>query len=286
MARSIQLPVWPAEAEVAVCLTFDVDAEAPWLAQSPEYARRLSTLSEGRYGVVRALPRILELLRRHGLKATFYVPGATAERHPEDVRSIVGGGHELGHHGHLHLRTHQIDAASQRGEMERGLEALNHVAACTPRGYRSPAWELTPETFSLLLEYGFAYDSSCMGDDRPYLEELDGDAILELPVHWSLDDWPYFGWSVEAAGNLFPPSLWLESWLAEFDSALLERRIVTFTMHPEVIGRGHRFLALERLIDELKARADVWFATQAEVAGLCKRSPGVGARVGHGSTGR
>jgi peptidoglycan/xylan/chitin deacetylase (PgdA/CDA1 family) len=278
MWPTIELPVWPSAAEVAVCLTFDVDAEAPWLAQSPEYARRLSTLSEGRYGVVRALPRILELLRRHELKATFYVPGSTADRHPDSLHSILMEGHEVGHHGHLHLRTHHLDADAQRAEMEQGLEALARIAGCRPRGYRSPAWELTPETLSLLVEHGFVYDSSCMGDDRPYVEQLGGDAILELPVHWSLDDWPYYGWSVEAGGNLFPPSMWLESWLAEFDTALRERRIVTYTMHPEVVGRGYRFTALERLL-ELKARADVWFATQAEVAGLCERgsshAPGV-----------
>jgi peptidoglycan-N-acetylglucosamine deacetylase len=266
MAPPIELPAWPGQATVAVCLTFDVDAEAPWLAQSPAYARRLSTLSEGRYGVVRALPRILELLERHGVGGTFYVPGATAERHPDGVRAIVAAGHEVGHHGHDHLRSHQIDADAQRAEVEAGLEALASVAGVVPRGYRSPAWELTPETFALLLEHGFAYDSSCMGDDRPYLEELDGQTILELPVHWSLDDWPYYGWSVEAGGNLLSPSVWLENWLAEFDSAVTERRLVTYTMHPEVIGRGYRLLALDRLIAEAKRRSHVWFATHAEVA--------------------
>jgi peptidoglycan/xylan/chitin deacetylase (PgdA/CDA1 family) len=268
MAKPLELPVWPAGADVAVCLTFDVDAEAPWLAQSPDYAQRLSTLSEGRYGVVRALPRILELLRRHAVGATFYLPGITAERHPDAVRAIVADGHEVGHHGHLHLRSHLIDAAAQRGEIEQGLEALARAGCAPPRGYRSPAWELTPETFGLLVEHRFAYDSSCMGDDRPYLEAVGDDAILELPVHWSLDDWPYYGWSVEAGGNLLPASVWLESWLAEFDSASSERRVVTYTMHPEVVGRGYRLLALERLLDEIKARANVWFPTHAEVAAL------------------
>jgi peptidoglycan/xylan/chitin deacetylase (PgdA/CDA1 family) len=267
-AKPLPLPVWPAQAEVAVCLTFDVDAEAPWLAQSPDYAGRLSTLSEGRYGVARSLPRILDLLRRHAVRATFYVPGSTADRHPDSVREIVADGHEVGHHGHLHLRSHQIDADAQRAEIEDGLEALARAGCAGAGGYRSPAWELTPETLGLLIEHGFAYDSSCMGDDRPYLEACGEDTILELPVHWSLDDWPYYGWSVEAGGNLLAPSTWLECWLAEFDSARSDRRLVTYTMHPEVIGRGYRFLALERLIEEIKARGDVWFPTHAEVAAL------------------
>jgi peptidoglycan/xylan/chitin deacetylase (PgdA/CDA1 family) len=268
VARAVDLPRWPGGADVAVCLTFDLDAEAPWLARSPDYARRLSTLSEGRYGVVRGVPRILALLREHRVGATFYVPGSVAERYPDCVRAVVAAGQDVGHHGHLHLRSHEVDAGAQRTEVERGLTALGGLLGRTPRGYRSPSWELTPETFDLLIEHGFAYDSSCMGDDRPYLEEFEGRQILELPVHWSLDDWPYFGWSVEAGGNIADPSSWYGSWLAEFESALDERRLVTYTMHPEVVGRGYRLLALERLIVEMNARAGVWFATHAQVAEL------------------
>jgi peptidoglycan/xylan/chitin deacetylase (PgdA/CDA1 family) len=268
LARPLDLPPWPGGADVAVCLTFDLDAEAPWLAQSADYSTRLSTLSEGRYGVVRALPRILELLARYEAAGTFYVPGTVAERYPDSVRAIADAGHEVGHHGYLHLRSHEAGAAAQRTEVERGLTALAPLLDRAPAGYRSPAWELTPETFQLLVEHGFAFDSSCMGDDRPYLEVVDGAPLLELPVHWSLDDWPYYGWSVDAGGNLFSPSVWYESWMAEFESALAERRLVTYTMHPEVIGRGYRLRALERLMREMTAHGNVWFPTHSQVASL------------------
>ena len=268
MARGVETPAWPGGAEVAVCLTFDVDAEAPWLARSDGYEKRLSTLSEGRYGIVRALPRILDLLGRHRAAGTFYVPGSTAARYPDCVRAIAAAGHEIGHHGHLHLRSHEVDEATQRDEVERGLAALEPLLDGAPAGYRSPAWELTPATFKLLIQHGFTFDSSCMGDDRPYLEEVGGETLLELPVHWSLDDWPYYGWSVDAGGNLFSPSLWFETWSAEFDCALAERRLVTYTMHPEVIGRGHRLRALDRLMEEMSGRGKVWFATHSQVAAL------------------
>jgi peptidoglycan-N-acetylglucosamine deacetylase len=268
LAAPLDLPPWPEAADVVVCLTFDVDAEAPWLAQSPDYSTRLSTLSEGRYGVVRGLPRILELLARYEAAGTFYVPGSTAERYPDGVRAIAAAGHEVGHHGHLHLRSHEVDAATQRSELERGLVALERLLDRAPAGYRSPAWELTPETFRLLVEHGFTYDSSCMGDDRPYLEQVEGEELLELPVHWSLDDWPYYGWSVDRGGNVFSPSVWYESWLSEFEAALSEQRLVTYTMHPEVIGRGYRLRALDRLMGEMTARANVWFPTHSQVAAL------------------
>jgi peptidoglycan/xylan/chitin deacetylase (PgdA/CDA1 family) len=252
---------WPDGAEVAVSLTFDVDAESGWLGEGEAYASRLSTLSEGAYGVKRGVPRILEILRNADVRGTFYIPGDTVERHTAACREIVAAGHEVGHHGYLHLRSDAISPAAQREEIERGLEALGRLGV-TPRGYRSPSWELTPETFALLLHHGFDWDSSLMGDDRPYLY----DGLLELPVHWSLDDWPHLHWRPGRGDAFTAPELFLATWLAEFESALRERRHVTFTMHPEVIGRGHRAVLLERLIDAMRAKANVWFATHGDVA--------------------
>jgi peptidoglycan/xylan/chitin deacetylase (PgdA/CDA1 family) len=257
---------WPDGRQVAVSLTFDMDAEAGFLGDGEQYARRLTTLSEGRFGVTRGLPRILALLARHGIPATFFVPGYTAELHPDAVTDILAAGHEIAHHGYLHLRNDLVSAAEQRTEIERGLAALAAAGAPPPSGYRSPAWEMTPETLSLLVEHGFQYDSSCMGDDRPYLETWNGDTILELPVHWSLDDWPRFGWSIDHGGNVTHPAELLESWHAEFCAARAEGRLVTYTMHPEVIGRAYRLVQLERLIELIEGTGDVWFAPLADIA--------------------
>jgi peptidoglycan/xylan/chitin deacetylase (PgdA/CDA1 family) len=252
---------WPNGAEVAVSLTFDVDAESGWLGEGEAFASRLSTLSEGRYGVTRGLPRILTILQRAGIKGTFYVPGDTAERHAEAIKAVIEAGHEVGHHGYLHLRSDAIDADRQREEIERGTAALEQLGV-TPKGYRSPSWELTPETFALLKEHRFEWDSSLMGDDRPYMH----DGLLELPVHWSLDDWPHLHWRPGRGDAFTAPDQFLATWLAEFDSAHEERRHVTFTMHPEVIGRGYRAVLLERLIAAMRERADVWFAPHGDVS--------------------
>jgi peptidoglycan/xylan/chitin deacetylase (PgdA/CDA1 family) len=257
---------WPDGARVAVSFTFDLDAEAGWLGAGDAYARRLSSLSEGRYGVVRGTPRILALLARYGIRATFFIPGHTAERYPDTVRAIVAAGHEVGHHGHMHLRSDRIGAEQQRAEVERGLAALVSAGAPRPVGYRSASWELTPETFELLVEHGFEYDSSCMGDDRPYWEHWAGQRLLELPVHWSLDDWPRFGWTIDKGGSSADPAETYRSWLAEYELARAERRHLTYTMHPEVIGRGQRFVQLDRLVTELAGRDGVWFAPLADVA--------------------
>src|SRR3954462_8817205 len=122
----------PEGKDVAISLTFDVDAESGWLGEGEAYRTRLSTLSEGAYGITRGLPRILEILRRHGIKATFYVPGDTAERHTEAIKEVIAEGHEIGHHGYLHLRSDAIDAAQQREEIEKGCTRCG-TSSASPR---------------------------------------------------------------------------------------------------------------------------------------------------------
>lgn len=257
---------WPDGAAVAVSFSFDVDAESGFLGEGEEYRRRITALSEGTFSVRRGVPRILSLLDRFGIPASFFVPGYTAERHPGLCAELLEAGHEIGHHGYLHLRSDKVSAAEQSEEIERGFAALAAAGAPRPRGYRSTSWELTPETFALLREHGFAYDSSCMGDDRPYLQEWEGEAVLELPVHWSLDDWPRFGWMIDGGGNVAEAGELRSAWLAEYRAARAEGRHVTFTMHPEVIGRAYRFAQLEALVEEIAADGDVWFARLDQVA--------------------
>lgn len=268
--RALALPTWPDGARVAVSLTFDVDAESGWLGAGDQYRRRLSSLSEGRFGISRGLPRILSMLERRGLRGTFYVPGWTAEHHPEAVSAIAEAGHEVGHHGHLHLRADRVSPALQEEEVEQGMEALKALGV-NPVGYRSPSLELTPETFRLLVEHRFLYDSSCMGDDRPYVEEYDGLEILELPVHWSLDDRPHFAYSVDDGGTMASPSALDTAWWDEFENALNEGRHLVLMLHPEVIGRAQRMAAFERLVDRMVATEAAWFARMDEVATLMTR---------------
>ncbi|MDR0344398.1 MAG: polysaccharide deacetylase [Nocardiopsaceae bacterium] len=270
-----EFPAWPENADVAVALTFDVDGEAPWLGEGPENGRRLTLLSQGRFGPVRGLGRVLDLLAEFGIRATFYVPGHTADHYPETMAPILAAGHEVGHHGYLHLGTDGLDQAGQRAELEAGLTALDKHGV-RPVGYRSPGWELSPETLAMLGELGFAYDSSLMADDRPYWETSGSQALLELPGHWSLCDWPYFGWTPYHGGLLADPAAVERIWLAEFESAREDGRAVTYTMHPEAIGRGYLLRMLRRVITGMQERGRPWFATHAQIAALAT-APGAGA---------
>jgi hypothetical protein len=120
----------------------------------------------------------------------------------------------------------------------------------------------------LLCDNGFIYDSSLMGDDRPYIASYGGRSLVELPVTWTLDDWPIVAWSPHFASPKLggSPEDLFDTWLAEYREARSERRHVSFTMHPEVIGRSSRFAALRRLVEIILADSDVWVAKMEDVA--------------------
>jgi peptidoglycan/xylan/chitin deacetylase (PgdA/CDA1 family) len=249
-----------------VSLTFDVDAETIPLHMHRVGDHRLSARSDARFGIVRGLPRILACLAEHELTATFYVPGDTARRYPEAIAAVVEAGHEVGHHGDRHLDPGDASAEDQRAEIEGGLASLAALGI-RPRGYRAPSWEVTPITFALLVEHGFEWDSSFMGDDRPYTETHDGRSLLEFPVHWSLDDWVYVGWSPfgpHGGGAPPTPDALLAVWTSELRAAAREARHITLTMHPEITGRAFGLELLESLIDEARTLG-AWIAPHGQL---------------------
>ena len=264
-----------------VCLTFDFDAMSVWLGGYPRVTPAM--LSRGEFGARVAVPRILELLQRYDLQATFFTPGHTVESFPEAVAAVVEAGHEMGHHGYGHEDPSRQTPAQERASLERGLAALERVTGQRPWGYRSPSWDYSDVTLSLLVEYGFVYDSSLFADDfypyRPRLGDLvskdrplrRGQAapIWEFPVHLSLDDWPHFVSNFDPYRmGLSAPSKVFEIWVSEFEYMRTRAPggLLTLTMHPQVIGRGHRMAMLQRLIERFLTAGNVRFARLIDVA--------------------
>lgn len=229
-----------------VAITVDVDGEHG-LACRPVpggWDGRLSSRSEGAFGVGRGLDRVLDILASHRVRATFFVVGRVALAMPERLREVAAAGHEIAHHGFAHRPTHELPPAGEREELERGVDALGSCLGVAPTGYRSPAWELTPVTLELLGALGFAYDSSLMGDDRPYrLGEL-----VELPVHWTLDDVPYLAFQREQPARLAGCAAAARTWIAAHDDAAADGRPLVYTIHPEHTGRAPHHHALEELL--------------------------------------
>lgn len=267
------------------CITFDFDGMSSWVGTFK--SKDPAVVSRGQFGAV-ALPRILALLESYRVRTSFAVPGHTAYAFPDLVKAIRDQGHELVHHGWVHDNPASRDEAGERHILDRGLEALDRVAGIRPTGYRSPGWALSERSVEILLEYGFTYDSSCMGHDfYPYYlrsgDQMSDDSafrfgetteLVELPVTWGLDDFPASELIWGANQGLQPASALEENWRGDFDwaKAHCPGGIFNLTLHPQTTGRGNRMLLLERLLEYMSAQDGVVFEPMGEYAARWKRA--------------
>jgi peptidoglycan-N-acetylglucosamine deacetylase len=262
-----------------VCLTFDFDAISGWIARGMATP---SVISRGEFGPNVALPRILQLLRSYGVTSSWYIPGHTIATYPEPCARVAEAGYEIGHHGWTHRPPATLSREEEEEELIRANDAIRQLTGRNARGYRSPSWDLSPHSVELLLKHGFVYDSSMMGDDYTPYRVRQGDvieleaparfgpetALLEMPISWTLDDFPHFEfirtptWILP--GNMNANNV-LGNWLDDFTylDENLEWGVITYTFHPFVIGRGHRMVMLEKLIKTLLERGAVFMTLEA-----------------------
>ena len=268
--RRLKPDLWPQGAQVAVALSFDVDQETSTLRDGKSSP---ALLAQGEYGSRAGIPRILKFLDRHGIPASFYVPAVSALLHPQDVRDAAAAGHEVGLHGWIHERNSNLAEADERDLSLRAADVLQKIAGRAPVGLRTASWDFSAATLRIIREMGLLYDSSLMGDDECYelLEEGQPTGVVELPVEWIKDDYPYFG--MDRLSGIRPhtaPSLVGEVWRREFDGAYAEGGLFLLTMHPHIIGHRSRMSVLEELVRYINRHSGVWFATHEEVAHYVK----------------
>jgi len=250
-----------------VCLTFDHDHVSGLIARGMTSP---TAISRGEYDIV-VIPRLVALMNRYGIKATFFTPGHTIDSTPAAVTPYVEAGHELAHHGWTHRLPVTLSRDEEEEEIVRGNESIKRISGRTARGYRSPAWDLSPHSIELLLKHGIQYDSSLMGNDYDCYFARQGDvaelmkplvrgretALVEMPISWSLDDYPVFEYMRLPNGSvqqgLMNATSVLENFVDDFTymTRVCDYGILTYTFHPHVIGRGHRMMMLERLIQRL-----------------------------------
>ena len=263
-----------------VCLTFDFDTQSGFIARGMTSP---TPLSRGEFGAM-ASRRILDLLASRGIRATWFIPGFTIETWPRECSDVVAGGHEVAHHSWAHIPPATQTRDEEEADLVRANDAIAKLSGRKARGYRSPSWDLSEHTIDLLLNHGFQYDSSLMGADYLPYRARRGDiaklgepfhfgeetAIIEMPISWSLDDFPHFEFMRTATTvlpGLQPARAVLQNWLDEFlyMKRSVDWGVLTYTMHPYVIGRGYRMLALEDFIDRLIKEGAV-FMTMEEAA--------------------
>lgn len=263
--RSLRPASWPGGARCAVALSFDSDHETNELREGGE---SIGKLSQGQYGNRQGVPRILEVLRRHGVPASFYVPAVTALLYPEEQQRVVAEGHEVALHGWIHERNSVLPEAAERDLMLRSADTLERLTGRRPVGIRTPSWDFSPHTLALACEMGLLYDSSLMADVDCYELVLDGRAtgLVELPVEWIRDDAVYFNMNRFAGLRPHtPPSAVFEIFRRELDAAFEEGGIFQLTMHPHISGYRSRVWILEELIRHARSLGPVWFATHEQV---------------------
>jgi peptidoglycan/xylan/chitin deacetylase (PgdA/CDA1 family) len=205
---------------------------------------------------------------------------------------VFDAGHEIGHHGWTHVPPAQLSRDKEEEGLARANEQIRRLTGRPACGYRSPSWDLSPHSVELLLKHGFVYDSSMMGDDYVPYRVRQGDvielekpaefgkttALIEVPVSWTLDDYPHFEfvrtptWILQGLMNAHGV---LQNWVDDFMYLRhnLEWGIITYTFHPFVIGRGHRMVILEKLIRTLMDHGAVFMRVDDAVAEFDRRAP-------------
>jgi peptidoglycan/xylan/chitin deacetylase (PgdA/CDA1 family) len=269
--RPLRPREWPGGARCAVALSFDSDHETSDLRDG---GKSIGRLAWGQYGNRVGVPRILKLLARYGVKASFYVPAVTALIHPDEQRRIIAEGHEIGIHGWIHESNSVLAYEDERDLMLRAADTLEKISGARPVGLRTPSWDFSWNTLAIAAEMGLRYDSSLMSDEDCYELLLDGHpcGVIELPVEWVRDDAVYFMMNRFSALRPYtPPADVLDIFRREFEAAYEEGGLFQLTMHPHVIGYRSRIWIIEELIRLARSKPGVWFGTHAEVAQWAKQ---------------
>lgn len=273
--RSLAPRVWKGGARCAVALSFDSDHETVELRNG---GQSFGKLSQGQYGGRRGSPRILRLLERHGVKATFFMPAVAALIHPDEPKAVVEAGHELAIHSWIHELNSKLTYEAERDLALRACDVLEKLACRRPVGMRTASWDYSPWTLRIVREMGLLYDSSLMADDEPYelLEHDEPTGVVELPVEWIRDDAVYFNMDRFAALRPYTaPEAVLSIFRREFEAAYDEGGLFLLTMHPHITGHRSRIWILDEIIRMAKAKPDVWITTHAEIAQYCAEEAGL-----------
>jgi peptidoglycan/xylan/chitin deacetylase (PgdA/CDA1 family) len=268
--RSLRPAKWHGGARCAVALSFDSDHETNELREAGESIGRLS---QGQYGNRQGIPRILDVLKRFDVQASFFVPAVTALLYPAEQRRVAAEGHEIGIHGWIHERNSELPLAAERDLQMRSADVLEKVAGARPVGIRTPSWDFSPNTLAITKEMGLIYDSSLMADVDCYELMMNGEnsGVVELPVEWIRDDAVYFNMNRFASLRPYTaPTDVFDIFQREFDAAYREGGLFQLTMHPHISGYRSRIWILEELIKHMRSLGDVWFATHADIVRYAK----------------
>lgn len=266
--------VWPKGFKAAVCITWDLDGEAAQYVRNPDQARnQCSELVQRSYGPEVGLWKTLDLMDEFDLKATYYIPGYTANLHPKAVSGILEKGHSVGLHGYMHETMDSLSEDEESEMFRKSIKSLKRFTGETPSLFRSPSFELNRRTPGLLLKYGVRSDSSLMGDDYPYVIDTGFGPLIEIPVNWIMDDFEFWGHTKSnRQKTISDPDTVLKLWTKEFDGLYNAGGIFVLTMHPFVTGRWAFLDTVKKLLLHIGKFPETWVASVDQITEHCVKN--------------
>lgn len=270
---------WPDGVRCAVMFSFDVDGETLWFSRNPENWHRPGNLAQGAYGPKIAMPKILDLLEKHRVKSTFFIPGWIIEKYPQMAREVLARGHEIGYHGYLHEFDTQAGYEKEKEIMDRTLEVFDRILKIRPVGFRSPLYETTESTLPLMKAYRFLYSSMMMDDDLPYVWPMKENTtqIVELPTQWLWEDASYFFFTLSepVRRGISSCKQVFDIWIEEFNEIYQNGAFLNLIFHPQVCGRYSRIKLIDDLLTYMKSREGTWIVSGEDLARFWQNQHGL-----------
>ncbi len=266
----LEKTIWPNGKKYAAVISINLDAEYFGRMYYPNInIEEGDILNLGITSIKYGLPKVLDVLDRYGVKASFFVPGGVAKKYPEAVHQAYARGHEIACRGNEFEIMAQFSKEEQFKMLNNARKEIFDVIGENPTGFRIPEGEINNDTLSVVKELGFKYSSSLSDDDLPYVHKNQN--LVELPIHWELYDLPYFTFTFDPP---IPPGQArsskmedvLDNWIIEISGARKYGTFFHLQIDPQAVGEQGRIFMLEKILDELTTDKDVWLTTDIEIA--------------------
>lgn len=262
---------WPGNRRIAVCFNVCLEAwsdgKAPGISPMgnplPPGVVDNTAISWAAYGPRRGIYRLLEGFARHKVKASVLINGVIAVRHPEAVKAVAAGGHEIVSHSYaMDVMPVMMKEDEERANLQRCTDLLQDVSGQPVQGWLSPRATPSANTARLLAEAGYVWYGDTLADDLPWIETHGGRNIVAIPLSTDVND-------MRSMKDGAPVS----SMITTFEEQLERVRkhesgpvVMDATVHAHIFGRPHGAHYFERVVEMAARAADVWVATRLEIA--------------------
>lgn len=272
---------WPGDARVALWVNpniefFSLDDVMPGnvnerVAREHAKVPNVRNWSLRDYGNRVGVWRLMEVLSRHGIRASAALNSEVCDYHPEIIEEAVRLGWELMGHGQTNaIRINEMDSAREREAISTAIDRIEIASGTRPVGWLGPGLAETWNTLEHLSAVGIRYVCDWVNDDQPYTMEVGTPPMISLPYSLQANDVPAY-FDMKASVPEFERIL-----KAQFDTLYREGdisgRVMAIAVHPFVTGQPHRIGALDAALEYICGHKDVWCATAREIVAHYQQS--------------